>query len=65
MYKDMVKRKTKSEIKEKDNKKVYLSENKYTVRISNNKGFSSKPFEVKRRQRGDTQEQKGIPGDGK
>ena len=65
MFQETVKKKTKSEIKEKDNKKVYLSENKYTVRISNNKGFSSKLFEVKRRQRGETQEQRGIPGDGK
>jgi photosystem II stability/assembly factor-like uncharacterized protein len=65
MFKETVKKKTKSEFKEKDNKKVYLSEGKYTVRISNNKGFSSKLFEVKRRQRGETQEQRGIPGDGK
>jgi photosystem II stability/assembly factor-like uncharacterized protein len=64
-YKEAVLQKSKTVIKEKDNKKVYLTEGKYTVRISGKSGISEKPFEVKKKQHRETQEEKGIPGDGR
>jgi len=65
IYKDNYKTKNKSELKEKDNKKVYLAEGKYTVRISGKSGTSEKTFEVKKRQHRESEEQQGIPGDGR
>jgi hypothetical protein len=65
MYKDNYKTKNKSDLKEKDNKKVYLAEGKYTVRMSGKSGSSEKTFEVKKRQRRESDEQQGIPGDGR
>ena len=62
-YKDNYKTKNKSEIKEKDNRKIYLSEDKYTIRISGNQGVSEKTFDVKKRQPRKSEDRQGIPGD--
>ncbi|MCX6156942.1 MAG: glycosyl hydrolase [Ignavibacteriae bacterium] len=65
MYKEYCKNGKKPELKEKDNRKEYLTEGKYTARISGKTGISEKPFEIKKRQHRESQEQQGIPGDGR
>jgi len=62
-YKESIKLKTNAELKVKDNKKMYLTENKYTVRISKNTGVSAKPFEVKQKRGRETQQEQGVPGE--
>jgi photosystem II stability/assembly factor-like uncharacterized protein len=62
-FKESIKLKTNAELKVKDNKKLYLTENKYTVRISKNTGVSAKPFEVKQKRGRETQQEQGFPGE--
>lgn len=64
-YKESVKLKTKTEIKEKDNKKLYLTEDKYNLRITGITGSSAKSFGIKKKQYRERQEEQGIPRDGR